>query len=80
VTFGAHDEWRAAMTAAAPWCTHVRIGVDASMSDVWRETCGIDPDGALLVRPDQHIAWKSSGKLDGAMGSLATVLSQVMKG
>ena len=60
LTFGAHDEWNAAITSAMPWCVRQRVGVDAPACDVLREICGVGPDGALLVRPDQHIAWKST--------------------
>jgi 2,4-dichlorophenol 6-monooxygenase len=80
VTFGAHDEWHAAIAAAAPWCAHVRIGVDASTDDAWHETCGISSDGALLVRPDQHIAWKSSNGSAAGRDGLAAVCTQVLGG
>ncbi len=39
----------------------VTIG-DADCADLdgrWREVCGVDDAGALLVRPDQHVAWRS---------------------
>jgi 2-polyprenyl-6-methoxyphenol hydroxylase-like FAD-dependent oxidoreductase len=26
----------------------------------WLRTCGLEPDGAVLVRPDQHVAWRSA--------------------
>jgi 2-polyprenyl-6-methoxyphenol hydroxylase-like FAD-dependent oxidoreductase len=26
----------------------------------WQRTCGIEPDGAVLVRPDQHVAWRAA--------------------
>ncbi len=35
-------------------------------SETWLAACGISRDGALLVRPDQHIAWRSSDCSDAA--------------
>jgi 2,4-dichlorophenol 6-monooxygenase len=78
LTFGAHDEWNAAMSSATPWCSQVRIGVDVLVPDEWRETCGVGVDGALLVRPDQHIAWKSTRLPAGAGESLVTVSTAVL--
>jgi len=80
LTFGAHDEWNVVMTSAMPWCSQVRIGVDASVSDQWRETCGVGINGALLVRPDQHIAWNSSQMSVEAMDNFATVGTKVLGG
>jgi hypothetical protein len=43
----------------------------------WRELYGIDADGAVLVRPDGHVAWRSAGAggdpgkvLGGAMNAI----------
>jgi 2,4-dichlorophenol 6-monooxygenase len=80
MTFGAHDEWHAAIAAAAPWCAHVRIGAAASTNDAWHETCGVGPQGAMLVRPDQHIAWKSSNGSTAGRDGLAAVCTQVLGG
>jgi 2,4-dichlorophenol 6-monooxygenase len=32
-------------------------------------------DGALLVRPDQHIGWRASGPSDDPVGAVRTALS-----
>ncbi len=52
---------------AGPTCTAVdadlRMGVDIDDPDGWwSTTLGLPDDGALLVRPDQHIAarWTST--------------------
>jgi 2,4-dichlorophenol 6-monooxygenase len=78
-SFGEHDEWATA-TRGSTWLRHVRVGVDAVVSDEWRETCGIGVDGAMLVRPDQHIAWGSTRLPVDVAGQLATVLDMVLGG
>jgi 2-polyprenyl-6-methoxyphenol hydroxylase-like FAD-dependent oxidoreductase len=78
-SFGEHDEWATA-TRGSTWLRHVRVGVDAVVSDEWRETCGIGVDGAVLVRPDQHIAWGSTRLPVDVAGQLATVLDMVLGG
>jgi 2,4-dichlorophenol 6-monooxygenase len=40
----------------------VRIGVGGDFADAtgaWREQRHVAPDGAVLVRPDQHVGWRS---------------------
>jgi len=66
------------MSSATSWCSQVRIGVDVLVPDEWRETCGVGVDGALLVRPDQHIAWKSTRLPAGAGESLVTVSTELL--
>lgn len=78
LTFGAHDEWDEAMTSAASRCVQVRIDADEAVGDVWRGTCGIGVDGALLVRPDQHIAWTSPNASVGEREGLVAACSKVM--
>jgi len=42
--------------------------------------CEIGPDGALLVRPDQHVAWRAvTAPVDRAT-SLRDALLRVMRG
>jgi 2,4-dichlorophenol 6-monooxygenase len=44
-------------------------------SGAWLEACGIERDGALLVRPDQHVAWRAaSGASGDGDGTWRTVL------
>ena len=62
ITFGAHEAWR---QQAGPDLVMVRVGTDTAPLDDWRVLCGVEPTGALLVRPDQHVAWRAS-TLDGA--------------
>ncbi len=60
LSMGDHEGWaRACRSVDAP-VVHVRAGIDAEISDAWRRRCAhLGPDGALLVRPDQHIAWRA---------------------
>jgi hypothetical protein len=59
VSFGHHETWAAALDGAP--VAHVRVGVDTPALDRWRTVCEVGDDGALLVRPDQHIAWRAGG-------------------
>ena len=58
ISVGRHDAWAAAV-ADAPVVVHVRLGVDTAALDDWVALCGLGPTGALLVRPDQHVAWRA---------------------
>ena len=73
-SFGEHDTWTEALGAAA--VSMVRIGVDTPTLDAWRQTCDVDDTGALLVRPDHHVAWRAcdaanAAELAGALDVVA---------
>ena len=77
-TFGHHDRWAGALgdARAEDEVVVVRVGVDTPALDAWREVCGVDEGGALLVRPDQHVAWRArdvsqSAELVRALGVVA---------
>lgn len=45
-------------------------------AEAWSETFEIPPEGAMLVRPDGHVAWRTLGPagtetLERALGRLA---------
>ena len=44
--------------------------------DGWLAAAGIERGGALLVRPDQHVAWRSRSA--AGAGSLAKVLAELV--
>jgi 2-polyprenyl-6-methoxyphenol hydroxylase-like FAD-dependent oxidoreductase len=48
------------------------------MSGRWLATYGIDADGAVLVRPDGHIAWRSDGSAADAVATLRQVVARVL--
>jgi 2-polyprenyl-6-methoxyphenol hydroxylase-like FAD-dependent oxidoreductase len=59
------EPWKRAAQAVVlswpPLVSHV-IGKDTEVSDPdgsWHSAYGIDPDGAVLVRPDGYVAWRS---------------------
>jgi 2,4-dichlorophenol 6-monooxygenase len=58
-SFGEHEAWDSALQKLDMSMNHVRVGDTTHVSDAWRQLCGIEIGGALLVRPDQHIAWRS---------------------
>jgi 2,4-dichlorophenol 6-monooxygenase len=47
--------------------------------DRWLELAGIDAGGALLVRPDQHIAWRSPVVSDDPEAALSAALRAVLQ-
>ena len=61
ISFGEHERWADAVAGVSQIpLEHVRIGVDATLADdAWPKTCEVQEGGALLVRPDQHVAWRA---------------------
>jgi 2,4-dichlorophenol 6-monooxygenase len=45
----------------------------------WAAGCGIEAGGALLVRPDQHVAWRSPDAPSDASAALSAALAAVCK-
>jgi 2,4-dichlorophenol 6-monooxygenase len=45
----------------------------------WRRACGIERDGALLVRPDQHVAWRAPGMRPDRVAALAAAVTAVLE-
>jgi 2,4-dichlorophenol 6-monooxygenase len=46
--------------------------------DAWLELAGIEPDGALLVRPDQHVAWRSMAAVADPGEALALAFRKIL--
>ena len=81
---GAEGEaWRQAGRAAAERSgmaiTQVQVGRNglADVDGRWHDSYGIDPGGAVLVRPDGYVGWRSvsaarhpSAALDGALAAI----------
>jgi 2,4-dichlorophenol 6-monooxygenase len=60
--------------------TTVRVGSAGDCTDPtgrWAEVRQIGDDGAILVRPDNHVAWRSSGAADDPGGVLTRVFDAV---
>ncbi len=73
LSFGAHERWAEAVAGVAEVpLAQVRVGVDALPADEsWRSICEVGETGALLVRPDQHVAWRAPSLPEDAKGRLA---------
>ena len=56
-SFGDHDAWADAVASCTVPVKHVRVGIDIDPGAQWGALCSVGADGALLVRPDQHVAW-----------------------
>jgi hypothetical protein len=48
------------------------------VSGAWCSAYGVDADGAVLVRPDGHIAWRSAGTAADATATLEQVVARVL--
>jgi 2,4-dichlorophenol 6-monooxygenase len=44
----------------------------------WGDVRGVEPSGCVLVRPDQHIAWRAVAATDEALAELPGVLARVL--
>ena len=75
---GAHDHWAAAVAAAPVPVRHVRLGDDVEVSEGWAAMCRLGSDGALLVRPDQHVAWRADHRPSGPADALAAALVTIL--
>ena len=62
-----------------PTAASLRIGPDiADPEGAWAAQLGIAPDGALLVRPDQHVAWRSVGRASDPRAVLDAALAAIL--
>ena len=77
-SFGNHVAWADAVESCTVPVNHVRVGVDIEPGAQWGTLCSVGADGALLVRPDQHIAWSAGRTPHDAPGALRDVLSAVL--
>jgi len=75
---GRDAAWADATTAGVP-VRHVRAGRDFIDPDgQWARVSEIGPDGALLVRPDQHVGWRTATAPSEPATSLSKALRQVL--
>jgi 2,4-dichlorophenol 6-monooxygenase len=59
----------------------LRIGPGGEVADLygdWSRLCEIDESGCLLVRPDQHIAWRCRVAGDDPTADLSRVMRQIL--
>ncbi|MDH4143877.1 MAG: FAD-dependent monooxygenase, partial [Acidimicrobiia bacterium] len=69
ISFGAHDIWSSAVAGPGAHVRQVRIGTDTEVGDDWRIRCRLESDGAMLVRPDQHVAWRAASAEPETLGA-----------
>ncbi|WP_327292718.1 FAD-dependent monooxygenase [Streptomyces sp. NBC_01198] len=85
ITGAEGDAWAEAAAQAAEKLsvpvTAVRIGEGAEYADAdgaWQHLCETGGAGAVLVRPDQHVAWRAGGAETDPAGALTDALSLVL--
>jgi 2-polyprenyl-6-methoxyphenol hydroxylase-like FAD-dependent oxidoreductase len=80
LSFGAHERWaEAASNVGAVPIRHVRVGIDVQLpNDDWRATCAVGATGALLVRPDQHVAWRAASVPEASGQRLAEAIKTIV--
>jgi 2,4-dichlorophenol 6-monooxygenase len=54
-----------------------RTGLD-DRDSAWRRQSEVGHDGAVLVRPDHHVAWRSAGATSDPLGTLRDVFEAVL--
>jgi putative polyketide hydroxylase len=78
------DAWRRAAQAIGPsWppLSVFTIGKDGDLGDPdghWHEAYGVDADGAVLVRPDGHVAWRSRSGASNPLQVLHAAMDRVL--
>jgi 2,4-dichlorophenol 6-monooxygenase len=78
------DAWCAAGLKAAADCglvlAAVRIGDDGEAIDhegQWRDLRGVHDDGAVLVRPDGHVGFRSWSRIEDPYDTVLAVLRAI---
>ncbi|MGE4606686.1 MAG: FAD-dependent monooxygenase [Myxococcota bacterium] len=70
--------WRRAAAAQRVSVDCVAIGTDVlDPGDAWASLYGIE-DGAVLVRPDGHVAWRSRHHVEDAEGTLRRAFGHIL--
>ena len=79
VVMTASDAWAEAAASCATGAVPLevmQVGRDVTDPEgAWSRVSGIGATGAVLVRPDQHVAWRSAGAVDDPTTALAAVLA-----
>lgn len=72
--------WRDALSAAGPELPPVKaltIGREVEVAPgVWEDLYGVAPSGAVLIRPDGHVAWRAAAA--GEPGALVAALRRAV--
>jgi 2,4-dichlorophenol 6-monooxygenase len=60
----------------------VEISDDGLVRDVdrrWRHLRGVSADGAVLVRPDQHVGWRAMGRAQDPQAVLSAAMGRILQ-
>ena len=71
----ADPEWAGAARALADSGAPLDI---ASPEGEWQTRCGVERDGAILVRPDGFVAWRARDGKSASRATLSRVLNTVL--
>jgi 2,4-dichlorophenol 6-monooxygenase len=76
------DRWIEALAqASGPPAEGLRLSAAALPElDRWLASAGIGPAGAMWIRPDQHVAWRSSGPVDDPAAALTQAMRTILHG
>ncbi len=78
ITGPAGRAWAAALDTTVPLAC-LTIGSDVVDDDGrWMALLGIEPTGAVLVRPDQHVAWRARRGVADPARAIARVLARLL--
>ena len=72
--------WSAARELGVPFVAY-RVGAHGDLVDThgkFTAAFGIEEEGAVLIRPDGHIAWRSLGPTDSPLADIHQVFSRVL--
>ena len=80
ITGRAGDAWGDAAAAIGGLPLHrIAIGLEVPDPDgAWAALLGIEPEGALLVRPDQHVAWRSTRAVADRAAALSRAFETIL--
>jgi 2,4-dichlorophenol 6-monooxygenase len=80
VAGAAGGAWLEAASAIdRPPLSCVAIGREVPDPDgAWSKLLEIEPDGAILVRPDQHVAWRAHGEVVNPRATLRGVFARIL--
>ncbi|MBW2396616.1 MAG: FAD-dependent monooxygenase [Deltaproteobacteria bacterium] len=82
VTNSPDEAWQAAVSklSSVP-LRHVAIDLSSLEDEArWLEESGIGLDGALLVRPDQHVAWRVGSLPEDPSAALREAITRIVEG
>ena len=69
------------ISETGPRLTALMVGGGGEFGDpdgMWPTLYGLEPDGAVLVRPDGYVGWRSPGGVDNPARALSQVLDSIL--